>query len=201
MNINICMTYVQFACCFSTLFFCDGVGWLIFRKYAKLSYKGKLLSNGISALSGGACLVISASLYNYNNPTISAVLLFVGVMLELFAGIGWYKIKTGYWKPFDNNHSYAIDSNHEYHYDFPEDILILIVFIGSVTTKMGCQLIYGSPKILWIIGCSIAYSRCLDPVAMFGIAAEARVRLIVLWISRLSIAIAIILKYIEVIAK
>lgn len=196
MNINIFMTYVQVACFLSTLFFCDGVGWFIFRKYAKLSFKRKLLLNGVSALSGGVCVVISAYLYNYNDPIISEELLLFGLILELFAGIGWYKIRTGYWKPFDNNHSFAIDSHHEYHYDISEEILILIVFIVSVTTNIGSQLIYGSPKILWIIGCSIAYSRCLDPVAMFGIAAEPRIRLILLWISRLSIVMSILLKYI-----
>lgn len=172
----------------ATIWLADGIGWLLVSRHATNPFR--FAGVGIAASAAGALWLIAGCLFRYVSWEISYTMLALSWVLIL-AGILRYFVWSENWQPIRRIISDIGDAG--IHYDVPEVIILAIVWLISLSS-LGKGLFVGSSLIFWNIVGGVSSVRMFDLPAAAGIGATPMARSVFLWLARISLAVAIILK-------
>jgi hypothetical protein len=174
----------------ATIWLTDGIGWLLVSRHA--TNPSRFVRVGIAASAAGVLWLIAGCLFKYVAWEISYTMLAVSWVLIL-ASILRYFIWSENWQPVRRIISNLGDTG--IRYDVPEVIILAILWLISLSS-LGKGVFVGASLIFWNIAGGVSSIRMFDLPAAVGIGATPIARLVFLWLARISLIVAIMLKLI-----
>jgi len=173
----------------STIWLTSGIGWFLASRFSDTSMLFKRV--GFVCLAAGVLSVAAGVLFGHVPWEVSYTMLSVAWAFA-FANVLRYFVWSQDWEPVRRIQSCIGESR--IRYDVPEVVFLAVAWLVSLSS-IGKGFFTGLPEILWNIGGSISVVRTFDLPAAIGIGATPIVRLIALWLGRVTIVIAVILRF------